>query len=64
MPAATRKFSRTFQVTRFLGRLPASCRAGRHEFWGLAGAFVWGIGDPFRKNCTGSKNDRTHAVTT
>ena len=24
MPAATRKLSRTFQVTRFLGRLPAS----------------------------------------
>ena len=29
MPAATRKLGRTFQVARFLGRLPASCWDGR-----------------------------------
>ena len=29
MPAATRKLSQTTQVTRFLGRLPASCWDGR-----------------------------------
>ena len=31
---------------------------------GLAGALAWGIGDPFRMNFTGSKNNRTYAVTT
>ena len=30
----------------------------------LARAFMWGTGDPFGKNCTGSKNDRSYAVTT
>ena len=30
----------------------------------LAGAFAWGFGDPFRMNFTGSKNNRTYAVTT
>ena len=29
MPAVTWKLSRTSQVTRFLGRMPASCRDGR-----------------------------------
>ena len=29
MPAGTRKLCRTFQVARFLGRLPASCWDGR-----------------------------------
>ena len=33
-------------------------------FRGLAGALAWGIGDPFRMNFTGSKNNRTYAVTT
>ena len=33
-------------------------------FRGLAGAFAWGIGDPFGMICTGSKNYRTYAVTT
>ena len=31
---------------------------------GLAGALAWSIGDPFRMNFTGSKNNRTYAVTT
>ena len=62
MPAATRKLSRTFQVTRFLGRLPASCWDGRPVKSGLAGAFA--LGDPLRKICTGSNENRTYAVTT
>ena len=65
MPAATRKLSRTFQVTRsctgsiarqLLGWSPCARE--------LAGAFVWGKGDPFGMFCTGSKSGRTYAVTT
>ena len=63
MPTATRKLSRTFQVTRFLGRLPASCWDGRPVKSGLAGAFAWGIRDPFGMKCTGSDHDRSYAVT-
>ena len=33
-------------------------------FRGLAGALAWGIGGPFGMNFTGSKNNRTYAVTT
>ena len=36
----------------------------RPVFRGLAGAFAWGIGDPFRMNFTSSKNNWTYAVTT
>ena len=42
----------------FLGWCPVFRRGG------LAGALAWGIGDPFRMNFTGSKNNRTYAVTT
>ena len=31
---------------------------------GLAGAFAWGVGDPFGIICTGSDNGRSYAITT
>ena len=33
-------------------------------FWGLAGAFAWGVGDSFRKICTSPIEYRSCAVTT